>query len=47
LTDVAPRLDVFVTGLVLGTSSLPAHAAITNIGELISRIGGGESEKKS
>jgi len=40
LTDVSPRLDVFVTGLVLGTSSLPAHAAITNIGELIGRIGG-------
>jgi hypothetical protein len=40
LTDVSSRLDVFVTGLVLGTSSLPAHAAITNIGELIGRIGG-------
>jgi hypothetical protein len=46
LTDVSPRLDVFVTGLVLGTSSLPAHAAITNIGELISRIGGAAEEKK-
>jgi hypothetical protein len=43
LPDVPPRMDVFVTGLVLGTSSLPAHAAITNIGELISRIGGGKS----
>ncbi len=42
LTDVSPRLDVFVTGLVLGTSSLPAHAAITNIGELLGRIGGGK-----
>jgi hypothetical protein len=41
LTDVPPRMDIFVTGLVLGTSSLPAHAAITNVGELISRIGGG------
>ena len=46
LTDVSPRLDVFVTGLVLGTSSLPAHAAITNIGDLISRIGGATEEKK-
>ncbi len=46
LTDVSPRLDVFVTGLVLGTSSLPAHAAITNIGELISRLGGAAEEKK-
>lgn len=43
LPDVPPRMDVFVTGLVLGTSSLPAHAAITNIGELIGRIGGGKS----
>jgi hypothetical protein len=48
LTDVPPRMDIFVTGLVLGTSSLPAHAAITNVGELISRIGGGGgSDKKS
>jgi len=47
LTDVPPRLDIFVTGLVLGTSSLPAHAAITNVGELISRIGGGGSDKKN
>jgi hypothetical protein len=47
LTDVPPRMDIFVTGLVLGTSSLPAHAAITNVGELISRIGGGGGDKKS
>jgi hypothetical protein len=47
LTDVAPRLDVFVTGLVLGTSSLPAHAAITNIGELIGRIGSGKDTTPS
>jgi len=46
LTDVSPRLDIFVTGLVLGTSSLPAHAAITNIGELLGRIGGAAEEKK-
>ena len=46
LTDVPPRMDIFVTGLVLGTSSLPAHAAFTNIGELISRIGGGTSSEK-
>jgi hypothetical protein len=46
LIDVSPRLDVFVTGLVLGTSSLPAHAAITNIGELLGRIGGAAEEKK-
>ncbi len=45
-TDVPPRLDVFVTGLVLGTSSLPAHAAITNIGDLIGRIAGGAGDKK-
>lgn len=46
LTDVPPHLDIFVTGLVLGTSSLPAHAAITNVGELIGRIGGAVEEKK-
>jgi hypothetical protein len=46
LTDVPARLDILVTGLVLGTSSLPAHAAFTDIGELINRIGGAAEEKK-
>lgn len=47
LPNVPPRLDVFVTGLVLGTSSLPAHAAITNIGDLLGRIGGSSGDKKN
>jgi hypothetical protein len=40
-------MDIFVTGLVPGTRPVPAHAAITNVGKLISRIGGGGSKKKS
>jgi hypothetical protein len=39
---MSAQMDVFLTGLVLGTSSLPAHSAISALGDLTKRIGAGK-----